>query len=43
VKTQTSLAMLNFGQNLIFSSAITMVMFMASTGIAAGFVASFFF
>ncbi|PRD26981.1 UNVERIFIED_CONTAM: Abcb7 [Trichonephila clavipes] len=36
LKTTTSLAMLNFGQNAIFSSALTVIMVMASNGIIDG-------
>jgi len=36
LKTSTSLAMLNFGQNLIFSSALSMIMIMAAQDILAG-------
>lgn len=36
IKTTTSLAFLNAGQNLIFSSALTVVMVMASQGVVAG-------
>ncbi|XP_054716031.1 iron-sulfur clusters transporter ABCB7, mitochondrial-like [Uloborus diversus] len=36
LKTTTSLAMLNFGQNAIFSAALTVIMLMASDGILNG-------
>jgi len=36
LKTSTSLALLNFGQNLIFSSALSMIMIMAAQDIIAG-------
>jgi ABC-type transport system involved in Fe-S cluster assembly fused permease/ATPase subunit len=36
VKTQTSLSMLNFGQNAIFSVGITTVMYLCCSGIANG-------
>ncbi|GIX92365.1 ATP-binding cassette sub-family B member 7, mitochondrial [Caerostris darwini] len=36
LKTTTSLAMLNFGQNAIFSAALTTIMVMASNGIIDG-------
>lgn len=36
LKTTTSLAMLNFGQNAIFSGALTVIMVMASNGIIEG-------
>ncbi|XP_015906708.1 iron-sulfur clusters transporter ABCB7, mitochondrial [Parasteatoda tepidariorum] len=36
LKTTTSLAMLNFGQNAIFSTALTVIMVMASNGIIDG-------
>merc|ERR1712198_745086 len=36
LKTSTSLAFLNFGQNLIFSSALSMIMIMAAQDILAG-------
>lgn len=36
LKTTTSLAMLNFGQNAIFSAALTTIMIMASNGILEG-------
>ena len=37
LKTTTSLAFLNFGQNFIFSSALTVMMLLASQGIMQGF------
>jgi len=36
LKTTTSLAFLNFGQNFIFSSALTVMMLLASQGIIQG-------
>jgi len=36
LKTSTSLALLNFGQNLIFSSALSLMMIMAAKDILAG-------
>merc|ERR1719312_2182207 len=36
LKTSTSLALLNFGQNLIFSSALSLIMIMAAQDILAG-------
>ena len=36
LKTASSLAFLNFGQNLIFSTALTAVMLMASQSIVQG-------
>jgi ABC-type transport system involved in Fe-S cluster assembly fused permease/ATPase subunit len=36
LQTTTSLASLNFGQNLIFSAALSAVMIMASNGILHG-------
>jgi ATP-binding cassette, subfamily B (MDR/TAP), member 7 len=36
IKTQTSLSLLNFGQNLIFSSGMTVMMLMVANGIAHG-------
>merc|ERR1719483_525604 len=36
LKTSTSLALLNFGQNLIFSSALSIIMIMAANDILAG-------
>jgi len=36
IKSQTSLSLLNFGQNVIFTSALTAVMVMSSYGIQAG-------
>jgi len=36
LKTSTSLALLNFGQNLIFSSALSVIMIMAANDILAG-------
>jgi ABC-type transport system involved in Fe-S cluster assembly fused permease/ATPase subunit len=35
-KTQSSLALLNFGQNAIFSAGLTAIMVMAAKGIVAG-------
>lgn len=36
LKTSTSLAVLNFGQNAIFSGALSMIMIMAAHQITAG-------
>lgn len=36
IKVTTSLALLNSGQNIIFSSALAMMMYMAARGVAAG-------
>ncbi|KAI0892957.1 P-loop containing nucleoside triphosphate hydrolase protein [Annulohypoxylon nitens] len=36
IKVQTSLALLNSGQNIIFSSALTGMMFLAANGVASG-------
>ncbi|CAF0956811.1 unnamed protein product [Rotaria magnacalcarata] len=36
IKTQTSLAMLNFGQNAIFSLGLTAIMLLAAGGISSG-------
>lgn len=36
LKTQSSLAYLNFGQNVIFSSALSMAMVLSSYGVMSG-------
>ncbi|KAI1137698.1 P-loop containing nucleoside triphosphate hydrolase protein [Hypoxylon sp. FL0543] len=36
IKVQTSLAFLNSGQNIIFSSALTAMMYLAANGVASG-------
>ncbi|KAI1397750.1 P-loop containing nucleoside triphosphate hydrolase protein [Hypoxylon fuscum] len=36
IKVQTSLALLNSGQNIIFSSALTAMMYLAASGVANG-------
>jgi ABC-type transport system involved in Fe-S cluster assembly fused permease/ATPase subunit len=36
VKTQSSLALLNFGQSFIFTSSLTLMMILAANGIRAG-------
>ena len=36
LKTTTSLAMLNWGQNAIFSAGLTAIMYLASQGIVDG-------
>ena len=36
LKTTTSLALLNFGQNAIFSASLALIMLLASRGIIAG-------
>jgi ATP-binding cassette subfamily B (MDR/TAP) protein 7 len=36
IKSSNSLAVLNFGQNIIFTSALTAAMFMASQGVVDG-------
>lgn len=42
LKTSTSLAMLNFGQNAIFSGALSLIMVMAAKNIANGNLFKFF-
>lgn len=42
LKTSTSLALLNFGQNAIFSGAIALAMVMTAKEVAKGKIISFF-
>ena len=41
LKTTTSLAMLNWGQNAIFSAGLTAIMYLACQGITAGWCSYF--